>query len=170
MAPHHNPALSEEELPDMVVIVHQSYAGPASFRVDVHPERDVMRVAAIGELDIATVAQLQAQIRELREAGFTDVVLDLRQLTFIDSSGVELILDEDRFARRTGQNFSLISGTPAIQRVLTLCAANDTPHCLQPAQIRRSNLREDKPLLPLGMRRYLGALRHEAARQRYVIS
>jgi anti-sigma B factor antagonist len=150
-------------------IDHQSYAGPAPFRVDVHPERDVVRVAAIGELDIATIAQLQAQICELREAGFADVVLDLRQLTFIDSSGVELILNEDRFARRNDQNFSLISGTPTIQRVLTLCAANDTPR-LQSAQIRCSNLREDKPLLPLGMRRYLGALRHQAARQRYVIS
>jgi anti-anti-sigma factor len=151
-------------------IDHQSYAGPAPFRVDVHPERDVMRVAAIGELDIATVAQLQAQIRELREAGFAHVVLDLRQLTFIDSSGVELILDEDRFAHRNGHSFSLISGPPTIQRVLTLCAGNDIPRCPQTAQIRCSNLREDKPLLPLGMRRYLGALRHQAARQRYVIS
>jgi anti-anti-sigma factor len=108
-------------------IDHQAYAGLAPFRVDVYPERDIVRVAAIGELDIATIAQLHAQIRELRDAGFAHVVLDLRQLTFIDSSGVQLILDEDRFARRDGQNFSLISGPPTIQRVLTLCAGDDAP-------------------------------------------
>jgi hypothetical protein len=50
--------------------------------------------------------------------------LDLRQLTFMDCSGVALMLDEDRFARRHGQDFSLIS-TPSIQRVLTLCAGDD---------------------------------------------
>ncbi len=109
----------------MGAIDHQSYAALAPFRVDVHPERDVVRVAAVGELDLATVAQLQAQIRELRDAGFAHLVLDLRQLTFMDSNGVALILDEDRLARRNGQDFSLISDTPAMQRVLTLCAGGD---------------------------------------------
>jgi anti-sigma B factor antagonist len=146
-------------------IDHQSYAGLAPFRADVHPERDVVRVAAVGELDLATVAQLQAQIRELREAGFVHLVLDLRGLTFMDSSGVALILDEDRFARRNGQDFSLISGTPAIQRVLTLCAGDDALRLCSSSPPRCGSRREDKPLLPLAMRSYLGALRHQAARR-----
>jgi anti-sigma B factor antagonist len=125
LAPHHNPELIEEELPAVGAIDHQSYTGLAPFRVDVHPERDVVRVAAVGELDLATVAHLQAQIRELRDAGFAHLVLDLRQLTFMDSSGVALILDEDRFARRNGQDFLIINGAPAIQRVLQLCCGED---------------------------------------------
>jgi anti-sigma B factor antagonist len=165
LAPHHNPELSEEELPAVSAIDQQSYAGLAPFRVDVRPERDVVRVTAIGELDLATVAQLQTQIRELREAGFAHVVLDLRQLTFMDSSGVALILAEDRFARLNGQNFSLISGTPAIQRVLTLCAGDDAPRLCSNSAPQCSTLREHKPVLPLAMRRYLGELRHQAARR-----
>jgi anti-sigma B factor antagonist len=109
----------------MGAIDRQSYVGLAPFRVDVHPERDFVRVAAVGELDVATVPELQAQISALRAAGFARLVLDLRQLTFMDSSGVALILDEDRAARRNGRDFSLISGSPTVQRVLTLCTGDD---------------------------------------------
>jgi anti-sigma B factor antagonist len=155
-------------------IDHQSYEALAPFRVDVHPERDVVRVAAVGELDLATVAHLQAQIRELRDAGFTHLVLDLRQLTFMDSSGVALILDEDRSARRNGQAFSLISGTPAIQRVLTLCCGDDLLGLYATSPPRWSTRKrataaaEDKPVLPLAMRRYLGELRHQARPRRHL--
>ena len=159
----------------MGAIDHQSCAGPASFRVDVHPERDVVRVVAVGELDLATIAQLQAQIRELRDAGFTHLVLDLRQLTFMDSSGVALILDEDRSARRNGQDFLLISGTPAIQRVLTLCCGDallglyeTSPPRWSTRHERATAAAEDKPVLPLAMRRYLGELRHQARPRRHL--
>ena len=64
---------------------------------------------------------LQAQLNELRDAGFQHVVLDLRELTFIDSAGVRLIVNEDRLARSTGGRFSLIKGVGAAQRVLDLC-------------------------------------------------
>jgi anti-anti-sigma factor len=157
--------LSEEELPDVDGIDHQSDAGLAAFRVDVYPERDVVRVAAVGELGLAAVAQLRAKIRELRHAGLARLVLDLRQLTFMDSSGVALILDEDRFARRHGHEFLLISGTPAIQRVLTLCAGDDALRLCSSSPRRCGSLRDDRPLLPLAMRRYLGELRHQAARR-----
>ena len=48
------------------------------FRIDVEPERDSVRVAPVGELDIATVEKLRAEVDRLRESGFTDLVLDLR--------------------------------------------------------------------------------------------
>ena len=159
----------------MRAIDHHAYAGLAPFRIDVHPERDVVRVAAVGELDLATVAQLQAQIRELREAGFEHIVLDLRQLTFMDSSGVSLILDEDRSARRNGHDFLIINGTPAIQRVLQLCCG-DAPLRLCATSPPRRSMRhdraapgpEDKPVLSLAMRRYLGELRHQARPRRHL--
>ena len=159
----------------MRAIDHQYRRDLAPFRVDVHPERDIVRVAAVGELDLATVAQLQAQIRELRDAGFTHLVLDLRQLTFMDSSGVSLILDEDRSARRNGHDFFIINGTPAIERVLQLCCGDalrslcttSAPWCGARPE-RAIPVAEDKPVLPLAMRRYLGELRHQARPRRHL--
>jgi anti-anti-sigma factor len=64
---------------------------------------------------------LEAQLHELRDSGFAQVVLDLRQLTFMDSTVIRLILSEDGLARCNGHEFSLISGPPAVQRVLDIC-------------------------------------------------
>ena len=97
----------------------------APFRVDVHPERARVRVEPIGEVDLATADVLRRQLRELRESGFDEVVLDLRRITFLDSTGIALILTEDRHARDAGLVFTLISGPPAVQRVLGMCGVID---------------------------------------------
>jgi anti-sigma B factor antagonist len=92
----------------------------APFRVDVQPNRDVVRVVPIGELDVATVGQLAAQIQELRDVGFKHLVLDLRRLEFIDSSGLHLILQLDSDARKDACEFAIIIGPPAVQRLFEL--------------------------------------------------
>jgi anti-sigma B factor antagonist len=90
----------------------------STFGIDLHPERETVRVAPRGELDVATAGMLEAQLHELRDSGFDCVVLDLRRLTFMDSAGIALIIAEDRRARGNGHDFSLIAGPAAIQRVL----------------------------------------------------
>jgi anti-anti-sigma factor len=97
----------------------------APFRIAVHPERARVRVEPIGELDLATADVLREQLRELRESGFREVVLDLRRITFLDSTGIALILKEDRNARDAGLELLLISGPPAVQRVLGICGVTD---------------------------------------------
>jgi len=90
----------------------------------VHPERTVVRVAPAGELDLATASALELQLLELRESGFDRIVLDLRRLTFMDSTGIALLLTEDRRARDNGHDFTLIRGSHAIQRVLEVCGVS----------------------------------------------
>ena len=80
-----------------------------------------MRVVPVGELDLATTPELEAQLHELRRSGFEHVVLDMRGLTFIDSSGIRAILAENQFADTNGREFSLLSGPPAVQRALEVC-------------------------------------------------
>ena len=98
------------------------------FRVEFHPERDAVRVAPVGDLDLATASLLEEQLHELRTAGFDHVVLDLRELTFIDSSGIRVIVAEHRFAQITEHGFSLLSGPPAVQRALEVCGLLDRLH------------------------------------------
>jgi STAS domain len=58
-----------------------------SLRCEVVPERDVVYVRPIGSLDLATVAVLEQQLKELREAGFRRLIVDLGGLLFMDSTG-----------------------------------------------------------------------------------
>jgi anti-anti-sigma factor len=91
------------------------------FRVDVHPERDIVRVAPVGELDLATAPLLERELHDLRDSGFEQVVLDMHDLSFIDSSGIRVVLAEHRFARDGDRRFSLVGVPPVIHRALEVC-------------------------------------------------
>ena len=63
--------------------------------LDIEPDRESVRVAPVGELDIATVDKLQAEVSQLLETGFAKIVLDLRGVRFLDSTGLRLVLELD---------------------------------------------------------------------------
>ena len=74
---------------------------PPDFRLEVRSEVTQTVVAAVGELDLAGVGDFGAVLRERLEAG--PVLLDLSELTFMDSSGVralDAVLGEARRERR----------------------------------------------------------------------
>jgi anti-sigma B factor antagonist len=90
------------------------------FRVEIAPDRDVVRVSPVGELDMSTTGQLTAEIQQLWRSGFTGVILDLRRATFIDSSGLHAIVNEHAAATEDGRDFAIVPGPPAVQRIFDL--------------------------------------------------
>jgi len=76
-------------------------------------------VTARGELDIATVPALDGKLRAAEHATPV-VVLDLRPLEFIDSSGAALILSTDRRLRRAGGRMVVVRGSVEVQWLLAL--------------------------------------------------
>ena len=94
-------------------------------RCEVIPQRDEVRVRPVGTLDLSTVDVLEDQIIELRGAGFRRLVLDLGELTFMDSTGLRLVLRWDAEARQDGFELGLIAGPPPVQRVFELTGTLD---------------------------------------------
>jgi anti-sigma B factor antagonist len=107
--------------------VTPSRVGPEhDFRCDVEPDREIVRVIPFGELDVDTVEQVGDRVSELQQAGFAEIVLDLRNLTFMDSCGVHLVLAADRMARSNGTRFSLIAGPGPIQRLFEIVGLQES--------------------------------------------
>jgi anti-sigma B factor antagonist len=100
-------------------------ARPAPYRCEVFPERERVRIAPAGELDIATVPRLEDTIRELVDAGFDRVVLDLANVEFLDSTGLRLILQWHASAERDRLRFEVWPGPPAVQKLFTLTGADE---------------------------------------------
>jgi anti-anti-sigma factor len=69
-----------------------------------------------GELDMATAAELEAVIVECAESG-SGLTMDLGQLTFMDSSGVRLLLFAQQACQANGAEFVVIPGPRQVQRV-----------------------------------------------------
>src|SRR4051812_35653580 len=65
---------------------------PEPFDIKIRPARERVVVAPRGELDIATTERVAEAIDELVLAGFAEVVLDLRAVSFMDSTGLRLVL------------------------------------------------------------------------------
>jgi anti-sigma B factor antagonist len=74
-------------------------------------------VALSGELDFGTVRQVQTRLAELRDGG-APTVLDLNELTFMDSTGIRLVLTACEDAQRQNWSFRITRGSERVQRVL----------------------------------------------------
>ncbi len=77
-----------------------------------------------GELDVATVPQLEHALGEPQLQARL-VVLDLRELAFIDAVGVHAIVDASMRSRRAGRRLVLLRGIPNVDRMFTLARSVD---------------------------------------------
>ncbi len=98
---------------------------PDPFRVDVVPNRDEVRVCPVGELDLATAPLVDSELAELWSVGFARLVLDLRDVCFLDSTGIRMLLAWQVASSADGVQFSVIAGPPAVARVLEVAGVTD---------------------------------------------
>ena len=83
-------------------------------------ERDgAVRIALSGELDVATARSVEERLTAL-EAGDmpSHVILDLRGLRFIDSTGLSLLINADSRGRKAGRRVTIVAGTGPPRRIL----------------------------------------------------
>ena len=97
--------------------------GGIEFSVDVRREPDRVVIVPTGELDIGTVPRLAAAFRSAD--GAPAVVLDLRELLFLDTSGLRAVIDEDRRAVADGRRLGIVPGPRPVQRVFELAGVAD---------------------------------------------
>jgi anti-sigma B factor antagonist len=78
-------------------------------------------VAVTGELDLSGAAVLEGELERLTaEPELGALVLDLRQVEFMDSSGLRLVVLTDMRAREAGRRFALIKGPETVHRVFEI--------------------------------------------------
>jgi anti-anti-sigma factor len=89
------------------------------FEVTVSTEDGVRVVAVSGELDVDTMPELNDALAA-DDGPRATTVIDLRGLTFIDSSGVSGVLAAARRARDAGGRLVCVPGPPSVRRVFEL--------------------------------------------------
>ena len=85
-------------------------------------EPGTTRIALHGELDLAHAYTFDEELRLVEAAKPSCVVLDLRELTFLDSCGLARLLAARRRARRDGRRLLLVRGPATIQRIFAVAA------------------------------------------------
>jgi serine/threonine-protein kinase RsbW len=114
------------------------------FNVREQREGDRLLIATAGELDLTTAPDLEAALQ--RGSPYTALELDLAGLTFIDSSGLRLLLSERDRARRDGTVFTISGAQGPVARVFAISGFSSE---LEPADVavpRHESLGEPLPL------------------------
>lgn len=78
-----------------------------------------------GELDLASAPALATAVAHIRMDRSTQLVLDLRKLSFIDSTGIRAVLVTRELCAECSCEFSLIPGPPRVRRVFEVCGLLD---------------------------------------------
>lgn len=87
------------------------------FALAVVARDDVTTVTAGGEVDVASAPELEGCLLELIDAG-TPVVLQLGDVTFMDSSGLRVLVTARQHAEDTAVWFRVDSRSPVVDRLL----------------------------------------------------
>ena len=77
-------------------------------------------VAVAGELDLDSHGRLEEELRRVEELRPPVLVLDLRELEFMDSTGLRLVVGADSRAREEGRRFVVVRGGEAVSRVFRI--------------------------------------------------
>jgi anti-anti-sigma factor len=80
--------------------------------------RRVSVVALRGELDIAGAIDLRTHLRAASKASNDRLILDLSELTFIDSTGLAILMEYHTKTRASGGHLILVGVQPTVARVL----------------------------------------------------
>ena len=90
------------------------------FAISVVRDRDEVAVVPVGELDLATADKLGHEVRQVKAAGVARIVLDLRQVDFIDSTGLRMLLSLRNDAKRNEHALTLDPPTPTARRIFEI--------------------------------------------------
>jgi anti-sigma B factor antagonist len=94
----------------------------ARLKTEVKQENGRADVALRGELDLATLPVAERAVEKVDSAA-TTLVLDLRKLSFIDSSGLRLILTTAEEWDGEARRLFIVRGPAQVERVFELTGA-----------------------------------------------
>ena len=106
--------------------------------VEISEGEGAVEARLSGELDLSTVGDLESRADEALQGQPPLVVLDLREVTFLDSSGLRWILRLDRRQRDAGGRLVVVRGGRRVARVLELTGAADELELVEdPTEVSR---------------------------------
>lgn len=94
-------------------------------RIGLEPDLEGVRIRLVGEVDLATVPELDRLLDELAREGHRRLLLDLAGVEFIDSTGLASIMRALYAADENGHRLAVRRGSPQVQRLFEITGIVD---------------------------------------------
>jgi anti-sigma B factor antagonist len=97
----------------------------STFQVHVHANGDVVSLGLIGEFDLSAVEAFRSSVEGVVDCHGGAVVVDLEDLTFIDSTGISALLEMRRRLDAEGRGLRVQNVSSAAARIFELTGLTD---------------------------------------------
>jgi anti-anti-sigma factor len=108
---------------------------PGLLQVTVEPLEDSRVVRATGEIDLTTITVLRRELYAAREEAVT-VLLDMSGVTFIDSSGLHLLLEASHSSAESDWGFFVVRPSDVVKRLIEISGTADLLTMVDPTAER----------------------------------
>ncbi|HKX76775.1 MAG TPA: STAS domain-containing protein [Acidimicrobiia bacterium] len=98
----------------------------ASLHIEVSRQADWTVVKVDGEIDLATVEQLESAVDQALRSGATQLVIDLTGVTFLDSTGLRALLQTHGRMSDLGGSLALVLNGGPVERLLDIAGVAGT--------------------------------------------
>ena len=112
-----------------------------SFEMEVHDDGALLLVTVSGELDMATVPGVREEL-ERCAPGRRAIVLDLRGVTFMDSTAIRMLLELRRGAE--GDRFAVVPPPGEVGRPLDLTGVRPLLRCVSEPRLAMAPRDDDR--------------------------
>ncbi|MDQ6776047.1 MAG: STAS domain-containing protein [Actinomycetota bacterium] len=111
----------------IVMSLEHSHAGESAeiLAIGMSRSRDEFIIELAGELDLSGVTRVSEAFAAALDSDAPTIVLDLRDLEFLDSTGVHAILKAERSAREENRSFVVVRGPRQVQRIFEISGIVD---------------------------------------------
>jgi anti-sigma B factor antagonist len=86
---------------------------------------NAVKIVLRGELDLEHAYSFDEELKRVEALDPNCICLDLRELTFLDSTGLSRLVAARRRAMKAGRRLVLVRGPAAVQRVFQLTAIEE---------------------------------------------
>ncbi|MBV9414072.1 MAG: STAS domain-containing protein [Solirubrobacterales bacterium] len=95
------------------------------FRLEVRSQGQATIITVSGELDLASSPALQEELDRVAASETQRLIIDLRALDFMDSTGLSVLVRAHQRAEEQGRELAMVKGPQQVQRLLSLTGVAD---------------------------------------------
>jgi anti-sigma B factor antagonist len=110
-----------------------SLAGTQPFSYEIEPEQGATTLRLAGDLDMAASPTLREVLQGLQRGG-SEMIVDLRRLTFLDSVGLAVLLEAHTAGREGLPSVSFIPGGRCVQKVFSVTGMDKRVSWIDPLE------------------------------------
>ena len=95
------------------------------FRLEVRSAGRATVIGVSGELDLASSPALEEELDRVAASDSEMLIIDLRGLDFMDSTGLSVLVRAHQRAEEQGRQLAMVKGPQQVQRLLSLTGVAD---------------------------------------------